>query len=96
MKTVGVRELKNRLSEYLRWVKAGEDVLVTERGEVIAELHGPTPRSARPTRAGLEELARQGLARLGARNDPAAYPAFDSVLAPGAASRLLDAERGEP
>ena len=38
MKTVGVRELKNRLSEYLREVRSGESVLITDRGEVIAEL----------------------------------------------------------
>jgi antitoxin (DNA-binding transcriptional repressor) of toxin-antitoxin stability system len=95
VKAVGVRELKNRLSEYLRWVKAGEEILVTERGEVIAELHGPTPRTTRPSSPGLEDLARAGLARLGTRNDPAAYSSLDPVLAQGAASRLLDAERGE-
>ncbi len=39
---VGIKELKNRLSEYLRLVKAGEVVLVTERGEVVAELRPPT------------------------------------------------------
>ena len=38
MKTAGIRELKNRLSEYIREVRAGECVLVTDRGEVIAEL----------------------------------------------------------
>lgn len=31
--TVGTRELKNRLSEYLRRVKAGETITVTERGK---------------------------------------------------------------
>ncbi len=41
MRAVGVRELKNRLSEYLRLVKGGEHVLVTERGVVIAELIPP-------------------------------------------------------
>jgi prevent-host-death family protein len=41
MKSVGVRELKNRLSEYLRDVRAGERVLVTDRGEVVAELAPP-------------------------------------------------------
>lgn len=30
MKSVGVRELKNRLSEYLREVRSGEVVLVTD------------------------------------------------------------------
>jgi antitoxin (DNA-binding transcriptional repressor) of toxin-antitoxin stability system len=38
MKAVGVKSLKARLSEHLRFVKAGETILVTERDEVIAEL----------------------------------------------------------
>ena len=42
MKSVGVKQLKSRLSEYLRLVRGGETVLVTDRDEVVAEL--------RPTR----------------------------------------------
>jgi antitoxin (DNA-binding transcriptional repressor) of toxin-antitoxin stability system len=38
MKAVGIKQLKARLSQYLRLVKAGETVLVTERQEVVAEL----------------------------------------------------------
>lgn len=38
MITVGVRELKNNLSYYLRSVKQGRPVEVTERGESIAML----------------------------------------------------------
>ena len=38
MKQVGVRELKARLSEYLALVKAGEEVVVTERGKAVARL----------------------------------------------------------
>ena len=41
MHTVGVRELKSRLSEYLRRVRLGKRVLVTDRGEVVAELLPP-------------------------------------------------------
>jgi antitoxin (DNA-binding transcriptional repressor) of toxin-antitoxin stability system len=41
MKIVGIRELKNRLSEYLRDVRARENVPVTDRGDVIAELSPP-------------------------------------------------------
>ncbi len=41
MATVGVRELKNRLSEYLRRVAEGEVVIVTDRGRVVAELRPP-------------------------------------------------------
>ena len=35
---VGVRELKNRLSAYLERVKAGEEIVVTDRGTPIAKL----------------------------------------------------------
>lgn len=43
MKVVGIKELKNKLSEYLRLVKAGEVVLISDRGDVVAELRTPTP-----------------------------------------------------
>jgi len=33
---VGVRELKNNLSRYLKSVKAGEKLAVTERDEIVA------------------------------------------------------------
>ena len=38
MRTVGIRDLKSQLSQYLRLVKAGETVLVTEHNRVIAEI----------------------------------------------------------
>ena len=43
MKAIGVRELKARLSRYLREVQAGEVILVTDRGRVVAELRAPGP-----------------------------------------------------
>ncbi|PYQ22862.1 MAG: hypothetical protein DMF79_05115 [Acidobacteria bacterium] len=94
MKAVGVRELKNRLSEYLRLVRNGEEILVTDRGEVVAELRQPSPRVALPYPA-LLEVIRQGRARVGLPNRPDLYPAVGPVMAPGAAAKLLDAERGE-
>lgn len=36
--TVGVRELRQNLSKYLTRVKAGESLVVTERGEEVARL----------------------------------------------------------
>lgn len=39
MSLVGVKELKNRLTYYLRRTKQGEEVIVTERGRPIAVLH---------------------------------------------------------
>ena len=38
---VGTRELKNKLSEYIRRVKKGQTVIVTERGNVVAQLIPP-------------------------------------------------------
>jgi len=91
---VGVRELKNRLSEYLRLVRKGEEFLVTARGEVVAELRQPSPRVALPYPA-LAEAARQGRVRLGLPNRPEVYPALGAVLPAGSAARLLDDERGD-
>lgn len=38
---VGTRELKNKLSEYIRRVKKGQTITVTERGNVVAQLIPP-------------------------------------------------------
>ena len=75
MKSVGIRELKNRLSEFLRQVRAGENVLVTDRGEVIAEFSPPGQRqSDEIVPAALSALARRGLATLGSPSDASLYP----------------------
>lgn len=62
MQTVGVKELKNRLSAYLRAVANGETVLVTDRGEVVAEIVAPRVSEALTDEERLlGELDRQGL-----------------------------------
>ena len=43
MKLVGIRELKNQLSRYLKLVKNGEVVIITDRKKVIAEIRKPMP-----------------------------------------------------
>lgn len=96
MRTVGLRELKNSLSEVIRQVRAGEEVLVTDRGEVVAEIRQPSPARADPhPHPGLAALARRGLLTLGAPNDPALYPSLPCLVPPGTAARLLDEERAE-
>ena len=50
---VSVRELKNRLSEYLRKVHAGQEVIVTSRGKAVARLLAP--RTGRRKRSTEEE-----------------------------------------
>ena len=42
MKAVGIKVLKDNLCKYLKMVAAGETVLVTDRDEVVAEIHSPT------------------------------------------------------
>ena len=54
MKSIGVRELRQRASEVLRWVDAGQTVEVTARGRLVAFL---VP--ARET-GHLERLVAQG------------------------------------
>lgn len=41
MKTVGLKVLKNKLSEYVRIAAGGETVLVTDRDRVVAEINPP-------------------------------------------------------
>jgi prevent-host-death family protein len=41
MEKIGLRELKNRLSHYVRRVRTGHPIQVTDRGEVVAELLPP-------------------------------------------------------
>ncbi len=43
MRAVGLKILKNKLSEYVRLAREGETVLVTDRDRVVAELGPPRP-----------------------------------------------------
>ena len=97
MVTVGIRELKNRLSEYLRLVRAGEMVQVTDRGTVVAEIGPPgQPPDISEIPRGLLDLVRQGKAKLGAPNDPSLYPMREKPLLVGTTSaELLDQDRGD-
>jgi prevent-host-death family protein len=42
MIAVGVRDLKNQLSQYLQYVKQGEKVVITEHNRIIAEISSPS------------------------------------------------------
>lgn len=97
MKTVGVRELKNRLSEYIRQARSGESVLVTDRGQVVAELT-PPGQGATDTSvpAGLLVLARRHLLVIGAPVDSDVYPALPRTRRRRrTVAQLLQDERGD-
>jgi prevent-host-death family protein len=86
--TVGVAELRQNLSAYLRRVAAGERLIVTDRNRPVAEL-GPPPTAA----SELDRLVAEGrVARPTRRGLP---EALELAGDPHALSRALDAIRGE-
>jgi prevent-host-death family protein len=60
MLTAGIKEFKNRVSHYLSFVKNGEDVLISERGKVIARVIKEEPGNA-SLRQVLHPLIMKGL-----------------------------------
>jgi prevent-host-death family protein len=63
MISAGIKELKNNLSRYLSKVKKGEDILVTERGNVIARIVREDAQN-RALRKALRPLIMKGLLTL--------------------------------
>lgn len=80
MMRVGVKELKNQLSRYLSQVKIGQDVLITERGKVVARIIQEESVRSR-TREVLQPLIAQGLVTLPSLSIEKDFP--DPVELPG-------------
>jgi antitoxin (DNA-binding transcriptional repressor) of toxin-antitoxin stability system len=94
MRAVGIKELKNRLSEYVRLAAGGETVLVTDRDRVVAEIGPPQAgRSAQPADALLAEAVREGWVTPPAL--PRATPPRRPVASLRDLLRELDRDRGE-
>jgi prevent-host-death family protein len=71
VKTASVSTLKASLSEYLRQVKAGEEVLVTEHGRAVAKL---TPaRASEVLPEDLREMEKQGLVKRAGQKLPKGF-----------------------
>ena len=98
MKSVGVKQLKSRLSEYLRLVRNGETVFVTDRDEVVAELR-PTrrqPGAADSLDELLDSLAERGeVTRASLPKGSWTWKAKGLGLAAGSADALLGEIRSE-
>jgi prevent-host-death family protein len=76
--TVGARELKTRLGGYLQQVRQGRTLVITDRGEPVAEL--------KPIhRAGTEDAKLEQLQALGAvtRVEHRPLPAFRPIRGRG-------------
>ena len=69
METTSISQLKASLSHYLKTVQAGEEVLITDRGKVIAKII-PLEKDDREIPPHLRELERMGLASIGSGKVP--------------------------
>jgi antitoxin (DNA-binding transcriptional repressor) of toxin-antitoxin stability system len=93
MRSVGLKILKNKLSEYVRLAAGGETVLVTDRDRVIAEIVPPrTGRSPLLADAMLEDAYRKGLITP-AVNPSEAIPPSDPAMTFQDLMRDLDESR---
>jgi antitoxin (DNA-binding transcriptional repressor) of toxin-antitoxin stability system len=95
MRAIGLKILKNKLSEYVRLAATGEIVLITDRDRVVAELVPPRAgRSLWAPDAQLAEAVRNGWLTPPVGSDgpaprgPAVAPLRDILSE-------LDADRGE-
>lgn len=96
IRTVGVKDLKNKLSAYLREVRAGVRVLVSDRDTVVAELHEPyldrsVTASLNPP---LSDWARSRVVRIPS-SEKRELPTSPVRKPDGTSLKLLDQDRGE-
>jgi len=84
--TVGARELKTRLGTYLQKVRRGATLVVTDRGEPIAELR-PLGGNGSADEAGLAMLAAMGVVTRG--EEPKVRPFRPVVSSGGSASEAV-------
>lgn len=90
MAEVGVKELKNRLSEYLARVRGGETITVTSHGRPVAELRAVTPAKEAPEER-WDRLVAEG--RITPSTKPKPKVLSPPVEIPGGASRFILEER---
>lgn len=89
-KTIGARELKNRLGTYLRQVREGTTIVVTDRGRPVAEIRAVTTATT-DEEARLQELVALGL--LSPRSSTAPPGSKPPIHLEGGLSGALVAER---
>ncbi|MBI2343744.1 MAG: type II toxin-antitoxin system prevent-host-death family antitoxin [Deltaproteobacteria bacterium] len=91
MKKVSIAELKNRLSQYLRYVKAGEPVVIMERNQPVAHMIPIPPPGKNPDER-LSRLEARGIVR---RGRSARLRGYQFPDADGAESGVVEALRRE-
>jgi len=94
MKTVGSRELKNRLGRYLGMVGRGETIFVTDRGKPVARLLPPVIEGSGPrsTENLLKRLEAEGHLR---RRSKGKLKAIKPIVTRGKAASIMVMEDRE-
>lgn len=97
MKIAGIRQLKAQLSSYIHQVQAGEVVLVTDRGRIVAEIRPPgsVAESGDVHELRYRALVERGKIRPASTPEDRAWLKGSFRLDRGDARVLLDAERAE-
>jgi prevent-host-death family protein len=90
MKRATITEAKNGLSALIDQVRAGETVVVTDRGRAVARIE-PVRGARVPD--DLQHLERAGLVRIGRKRPPVALIRTPGPRASGAVDALLDDRR---
>lgn len=93
--TIGIRELKDNLSHYVRRVEAGERLMVTAHGRVVAELVPPASGPGRLPDRRFDALVAAGVVvpALESGDPTAGWPVIR--LTPGTTRDLIDEDRGD-
>ncbi len=92
MRKIGSRELKNRLGAYLRAVRQGHSLVITDRGKPVARLSPLAGEeiSRDSVEQSLKKLQESGLLRIGKRP----FPKFRAVASRGkSASKMILEDR---
>jgi prevent-host-death family protein len=89
--TVGIRELKNNLSEYVRAVQRGKSIAVTSHGRVVAKLIPPQAKKRKKQLSKWERLVAAGAVHPAVEDgDPFEGDALEPILKPGEGLAILD------
>ncbi len=91
METATISQVKNRLSAYLRKVRAGQTVLILDRDEPIAMITAVDSHDRPGDR--LARLEKQGLVRRSTSNDPLAALRAPVSAGESVVQALLDDRR---
>jgi len=95
--TVGIRELKNNLSHYVREVERGRKLSITAHGRIVAELVPPGTKGRRKPAKKLsrwEQMVADGRIQLAVEDgDPFEGDTLEAIVPPGSSAEWLEWSR---